>query len=201
MTGLGLIAAIGAQNVFVLTQAVGRRNLILVPLVCFLCDVVLMSAGIAGVGALLASDGRILTLAAAGGAVFLALYGLRSLRAAIGGGGLEAGEASDLDAKGAVLAALGVTLLNPHVYLDTLVLMGGIGSRYPLPDRWAFLGGVLAASFLWFFGLSLFGSLLAPLLRRRLTWTVIQTAVCALLWYQAAGLFRYAAERIFRTGV
>lgn len=192
-TGMGLIVAIGAQNVFVLTNGMGRRNLVVVPLVCFLCDVALMTAGIAGVGALLAADRRVLSAAALGGAAFLAWYGYRALRSAFSGESLSGGGAEAASPGRIVAATLAVTLLNPHVYLDCLVLMGGIGGSYPLPARWFFLGGVLAASFVWFFGLSLFGRVLAPVLGRSRVWSVVQVGVCALLWTQAAGLGRFAA--------
>jgi L-lysine exporter family protein LysE/ArgO len=195
-TGLGLIVAIGAQNVFVLTQGMSRRHLVTVPLVCFLCDVLLMTLGVGGVGTLLASDERLLSAAAGGGAVFLAAYGLRALRAAFGSQGLVGGGAEILGFKKVLAATLAVTLLNPHVYLDSLVLMGGVGSRYPNPERWAFLGGALTASLIWFFGLSLFGRLLAPALGRPRTWRVLQVGVCALLWYQAAGLGGFVLGRL-----
>jgi L-lysine exporter family protein LysE/ArgO len=195
-TGLGLIVAIGAQNVFVLTQGMNRRHLVAVPLICFLCDMVLMSLGIGGVGSFLASDGRLLTAAASGGALFLAWYGLRALRAALSPGSLIGAGSEELGFRKTVAATLAVTLLNPHVYLDCLVLMGSIGSRYPTPDRWFFLSGVLCASFVWFFGLSSFGRLLAPVLGRPRTWRILQAGICALLWHQAVGLGRFAATRI-----
>lgn len=195
-TGMGLIVAIGAQNVFVLTQGMSRRHLLTVPLVCFLCDVALMTLGVGGVGSILTADARLLTAAAAGGALFLFYYGFRALRAAFASGALVGTEAEPMSFKRVLAATLGVTLLNPHVYLDSLVLMGSIGSRYPVPARWTFLGGVLVASFVWFFGLSLFGRLLAPVLGRPRTWRVLQTGVCALLWYQAAGLGRFVLDRL-----
>lgn len=193
-TGMGLIVAIGAQNVFVLTQGMTRRNLLIVPLICFLCDVALMTLGVAGVGALLAADSRVLSAAALGGAAFLAWYGFRALRSAFAGGSLVGGGSAYGSFAKIAAATLAVTLLNPHVYLDCLVLMGGVGGSYPLPARWFFLGGVLCASFVWFFGLSLFGRALAPILGRPRVWSVIQVGVCALLWLQAAGLGRFALE-------
>lgn len=195
-TGLGLIAAIGAQNVFVLAQGMGRRHLLLVPGICFLCDVALMTLGVCGVGALLASDGRVLTAAAIGGAVFLLAYGFSALRSAFSGASLSGGSAPALSTGRAAAATLAVTLLNPHVYLDTLVLMGSVGSRYPMPDRWFFLFGVLTASLVWFFGLSWFGRALSPVLSRPRVWRGIQLGVCLLLWRQSAGLFLFAAERL-----
>ncbi len=208
-TGFGLIVAIGAQNVFVLTQGMSGRHLVAVPLTCFLCDVILMTIGVGGVGSALAMDTRLTAAAAAGGAAFLGVYGFRALRSAFTDAALAAPAGSSpgegLDQEGrdtaarlrAVLAAtLGVTLLNPHVYLDSIVLMGGIGSRFPLPERWVFLAGALGASLIWFFGLSLFGRLLAPVLGKPKVWRVLQVGICALLWSQAVGLGRFAAAAL-----
>lgn len=193
-TGMGLIVAIGAQNVFVLTQGMSGRHLVTVPLVCFLCDVALMTLGVGAFASVLAIDGRFTALAAAGGAIFLAFYGLRALRGAFENRALVAGAAKIEDFKTVLAATLGVTLLNPHVYLDSVVLMGGIGSRFPTPERWAFLAGALSASLVWFFGLSLFGRLLSPILSRPKIWRVLQVCICVLLWSQAAGLARFAVD-------
>lgn len=212
-TGFGLIVAIGAQNVFVLTHGMRGRHFLAVPLICFLCDVVLMTLGVGGIGSALAMNERLTALAAAGGALFLGAYGFRSLRSAFKNTALvaetadRAGEDDEVNAGGAgdgregtfksvLLATLAATLLNPHVYLDSIVLMGGIGSRFPLPDRWIFLSGALSASLVWFFGLSLFGRLLAPVLGKPKVWRVLQIAVCALLWSQAFGLGRFAASAL-----
>ncbi|OHE68217.1 MAG: hypothetical protein A2413_13535 [Treponema sp. RIFOXYC1_FULL_61_9] len=196
-TGLGLIVAIGAQNVFVLTRGMRGDHPVAIPLACFLSDVVLMTLGVGGLGAAFASDRTALALASAAGALFLAWYGLRSLRAAFGNGALVAdADSSGKEGLGKALAAtMAVTLLNPHVYLDGVVLMGSLGSRFPGNERWSFLGGALCASLLWFFGLSLFGRILAPVLSRPRTWRIMQAGICALLWFQAAGLGRFAVSR------
>ncbi len=230
-TGFGLIVAIGAQNIFVLTQGMSGRHLVVVPLICFLCDVILMTLGVGGFGSVLALNEGLTAAAAAGGAIFLAFYGFRSLRAAFrntalvassasaaaADGGMPDGQApggataavADGSARGSeahgtfkavLFATLAVTLLNPHVYLDSIVLMGGIGSRFPLPDRWVFLAGALGASLVWFFGLSLFGRLLAPVLGKPKVWRVLQAAVCALLWSQAFGLGRFALASLASAG-
>jgi L-lysine exporter family protein LysE/ArgO len=192
-TGMGLIVAIGAQNVFVLTQGISGRHLVTVPLVCFLCDVVLMTIGVGAFASILSLDNRFTALAAAGGAAFLAVYGFRALVFAFRADSLVADTAGVRDFKSILAATLGVTLLNPHVYLDSIVLIGGIGSRYPVPDRWVFLAGVLSASLVWFFGLSLFGRLLSPILSMPKVWRALQVGICALLWSQALGLARFAA--------
>jgi L-lysine exporter family protein LysE/ArgO len=198
-TGFGLIVAIGAQNIFVLTRGMSGRHLVTVPLVCFLCDVVLMTIGVGGFGSVLALDGRFTAAAAAAGAVFLGVYGFRALRSAFRNSALVADKTDSVGEtsfKAVLAATLGVTLLNPHVYLDSIVLMGSIGSRFPVPDRWFFLSGALVASLVWFFGLSLFGRLLAPVLSRPRIWRVLQAGVCALLWSQAYSLGRFAASAL-----
>ena len=168
VTGLGLIVAIGAQNVFVLRQGISRRNVFPVALTATLCDAVLISVGVAGVGTIIASVQWMALLAGIGGAVFLIGYGLVSLRSAV----LEV--SADWDppatevrsARWAVGATLAISLLNPHVYLDTVVLLGGIGGQLPAEGRIAFTVGAVIASTAWFFSLAFGARTLAPWFRR-----------------------------------
>lgn len=194
--GMGLIAAIGAQNVYVLDHGIGQRHMLAVPLVCFGGDLLLMSLGVCGAGAAFSENRGLGAAAAAAGALFLTRYGFRAAREALRGTAALSGNGAAMETRrAAVLGAFAVTFLNPHVYVDSLVLMGGIGARYPFPERGAFLAGVLAASFVWFFGLSLFGALLAPILSRPRAWRILQGFVCAMLWRQAADLAGYALAR------
>lgn len=186
--GAGLIIAIGAQNAFVLSQGVRGRYPVLIPLICWLCDIILILAGAAGLGGLLAGHPRWMRLAAWGGAMFLTVYGFRSLRSAIAGGRLEDDPAAVLSLRAAVLTTLAVTLLNPHVYLDTVVLLGSLSGQYADPGRYVFAAGAIGASFAWFFTLSLGARLLAPLFRRRVAWRILDTAVCLTMWSIAVSL-------------
>jgi L-lysine exporter family protein LysE/ArgO len=171
LTGLSLILAIGAQNAFVLRQGLMRRHVLALALFCALSDAVLVSAGVAGFGALTAAFPalpRLMTLAGAG---FLTVYGIDRLRAALRGGhALDAGnEARGLGATLALAAAF--TWLNPHVYLDTLGLIGAVSTGFATTtERVAFAAGAIAASFVFFFSLGFGARLLAPLMRSPRAW-------------------------------
>lgn len=186
--GGGLIVAIGAQNAYVLSQAVRRNYILVIPLICTVCDAVLIAAGVSGVGTLVASSPRLAGLATWGGAAFLLWYGGRAFRSALQGGTLEADRAAVPTLKAAVMATLAVTLLNPHVYLDTVVLLGGVSGQYNQTGRILFGAGAVSASVLWFFSLSFGGQLLAPLFRRPLAWQVLDGLVCAVMWTIALSL-------------
>lgn len=186
--GAGLIIAIGAQNAFVLSQGVRGRYPVLIPLICWFCDIVLILAGAAGLGGMLANHPRWMRMAAWGGAVFLVVYGFRSLQSALAGGRLESDDAAVLSVRAAVLTTLAVTLLNPHVYIDTVVLLGSLSGQHADPGRYYFAAGAICASFAWFFTLSLGARLLAPLFRRPLAWRVLDTAVCLTMWSIAVSL-------------
>ena len=173
--GGGLIIAIGAQNAFVLSHGVRRNHPLPIALVCGLCDALLILLGVSGVGTLVASNPLLGQIAAWGGALFLLWYGMRSLQSALRGDTLQA-ESSAKNTLPAVLGAtLAVTLLNPHVYLDTLVLLGGISGQFPAQERYLFGAGAMTASFAWFLVLSLGAGLLAPLFRHPLAWRILDT--------------------------
>lgn len=186
--GGGLIVAIGAQNAFVLSQAVRKNYILIIPLICITCDAVLIAAGVSGVGKAVASNPGFAKLAAWGGAAFLFWYGARAFRSALAGGRLEADEAAAPTLKAAVLATLAVTLLNPHVYLDTVILMGSVSGQYSRDGRIFFGIGAVCASILWFFSLSLGGQFLAPLFRRPVAWRVLDGLVCVVMWTIALSL-------------
>ncbi|MEQ9258772.1 MAG: LysE/ArgO family amino acid transporter [Roseovarius sp.] len=184
--GLSLILAIGAQNAFVLRQGLRRAHVFAVCLTCALSDAVLIAAGVAGFGALAEAVPWLETAMRWGGAAFLAWYGARSFLAAWrGGAALEAGEgAGSLTA--ALFTCLALTWLNPHVYLDTVVLLGSISAQYD--NRLAFALGGMTASFTFFFGLGYGARLLAPLFRRPASWRVLDAGVGAVMWVIAASL-------------
>ena len=182
-TGAGLIIAIGAQNAHVLAQGVRREHNWLVAAVCSFCDAALIFLGAAGVGTLVAQHPLLRDIAGYGGAVFLFLYGCRALRSAYGGGVLQGDERLAGQTRMAVLVAtLAVTLLNPHVYLDTIVLLGGISGRFEGHGRYLFALGASSASLLWFFALSLCGRALAPVFRKPLAWRILDIGVWLTMW-------------------
>jgi L-lysine exporter family protein LysE/ArgO len=186
--GASLIGAIGAQNIFVLRQALMRRHVLPVALFCAMTDAVLVIAGALGLGALV-KDTRIgLFVIALGGAAFLFWYGAKALRRALAPSALTAEENGPTDLRGTLLTVAAVSWLNPHVYLDTVVLLGGISASYPAGRQVWFVIGVIAASFSWFFALGYGGRALAPLFRKPAAWRIFDLGVAAIMWLIAARL-------------
>lgn len=188
--GGGLIVAIGAQNAFVLTQSVRRNHHLAVAALCILCDGLLISLGVTGVGTVVASNPTLGSIAAWGGAAFLSWYGFNSFLSAIRGGSLEEGEETGKTLRHTLMLTLAVTLLNPHVYLDTIVLMGSISGQFATPDRYVFGLGAFVASAVWFIVLSLGGQMLAPAFKREITWRILDGVVCLTMWAIAASLVK-----------
>ncbi len=186
--GASLIIAIGAQNVFVLRQALLRHHVLQVVLFCALTDAVLVIVGAIGLGAAVRGSEAALRIIALGGAAFLTWYGIQAIGRAIAPGTLEPASGAASSPREALATVAAVTLLNPHVYLDTVVLAGGISASYG-PDLQAwFVGGVIAASFAWFFVLGYGGRALAPLFRNPSAWRVFDIGIAAVMWLIAARL-------------
>lgn len=180
---LSLIVAIGAQNAFVLRQGLRREHVGAVVAVCALLDVALMAAGVFGLGALVQSSPRALTVIAWAGAAVLAVYGLQALKRALAPGQLLASQAGQCAPPAQVVRqVLAISLLNPHVYLDTVVLVGAVGAGQPAALRPVFLAGAGAASALWFAALGYGARLLTPLFARPAAWRVLDLAVAALMF-------------------
>lgn len=174
--GLSLILAIGAQNAFVLRQGLRQAHVFAVCLVCSLSDAVLIAAGVAGFGWIVAAAPEFVSVLAWGGAAFLIVYGVLSIRSAlVGGAALESGGESVGSLGAAVLTCLVLTWANPHVYLDTMVLLGSVANTHP--DRAAFGAGAVLASFTFFFTLGYGARLLAPLFSRPTAWRVLDAVV------------------------
>ena len=186
--GAGLIMAIGAQNAFVLRQGLAKRYVFVSALICALCDMVLISAGVAGMGSLITAHPALLAAAKWGGAAFLAFYGLRSAIAAFRAQGLTAASQGASGYAAAIAMAFSFSLLNPHVYLDTVVLLGAVGGQQPDGERIAFALGAMSASVLWFFGLAYGARLLAPLFARPVAWRVLDGLIAVVMWGLAVSL-------------
>jgi len=185
--GLSLIMAIGAQNAFVLKQGLLRNHVFAVCLFCATSDAALIAAGVAGAGAIARNAPWFLQAMRWGGAAFLLWYGLRSARAAWRGGEALQASAGAAPALGPTLATLAaLTWLNPHVWLDTVVLIGSISSAQP--DRLGFALGAMSGSFLFFFSLGYGARLLAPLFARPVAWRVLEAGVALVMWAIAATL-------------
>jgi L-lysine exporter family protein LysE/ArgO len=172
-----LILAIGAQNAFVLRQGLRRAYVGAVVVVCCLSEAALIFAGVAGFGALSATAPWVIEAMRWGGAAFLLVYGLRSLRAAWrAGASLDAGGAATGSLQAAIGTALVLTWANPHVYLDTVGLIGAVAATYG-PGRWLFGTGALSASVLFFVLLGYGARVLAPLFARPGAWRVLDAVV------------------------
>ena len=187
--GASLIIAIGAQNAFVLRQGLKRQHVFLSALFCAVSDLALISAGVFGLGALLRGQDWFLIVMTWGGAAFLTWYGAKAALRAFHTEGLETTEGEASLGLGALLATLfAFTFLNPHVYLDTVLLLGGLGARHPEAQRVWFVLGASLASLSWFFGLAYGARLLAPLFRRPLTWRILDGLIAAVMFTLAGSL-------------
>ncbi|MBO9536906.1 LysE/ArgO family amino acid transporter [Herbaspirillum sp.] len=179
---LSLIVAIGAQNAFILKQGIRGQHMFLVCLLCAAADALLIAAGVSGFQTLLQRFDWIDPVARYAGAAFLLWYGLRSLRAALGNTqALHASSEADQPLARTLAICLALTFLNPHVYLDTVVLMGSISARFP-EHGLAFWGGASLASFSFFFTLGYGARLLRPLFARPQAWKVLDLLICAVMW-------------------
>ncbi|MBP0047959.1 amino acid transporter [Marinobacterium sp. AK62] len=187
-TSAGLIMAIGAQNAFVLTQSLKREYHWPVALLCMFFDAVLVTAGVAGLGVLINQSPTLLEIARWGGALFLFWFGLQAARRAFNSHQLETRDKGISSLRTALLTAVAVTLLNPHAYIDTVVLLGGIGGQYEPGLRWWFAVGAITFSIIWFTSLCAGARWLAPLFRKPMAWRVLDGLICLMMWTIAASL-------------
>lgn len=188
LLGASLIVAIGAQNAFILRQGLLREHVFLLCLICSLADAVLIAAGVGGLGTLVAQSPRLILVVTLGGAAFLLFYAMLAFRRALRPGVLRAAKTGEGSLKAAVLACLAFTFLNPHVYLDTVLLVGSLSAQFPGPARLAFGIGAAFASFLWFFGLGYGARLLQPLFARPSAWRALDVLIGLVMTAIAVGL-------------
>lgn len=185
--GFSLILAIGAQNAFVLKCGLRREHVLPVVLICVLADALLIFAGVAGSGALARELPWFESAMRYGGAAFLIWYGLQNaLSAWRGGASLEAHTQPRNSLKATLLTLLAMTFLNPHIYLDTLVLIGSISAQYE--DSYLFGAGALLSSVIYFFALGFGARLLSPLFAKAMAWRVLDAIIAATMWAIAASL-------------
>ena len=172
-----LIMAIGAQNLFVLRQGLKREHVGPVVLFCGSADALLILAGVAGVGAFLAAVPQLTLFLTIGGAAFLGWYGFKALRRMAAPETMAVASNGSISLGGAIAATAGFPFLNPHVYLDTVLLMGAAGSAQPAALRPIFVAGAVSASFTWFAALGYGARLLVPLFARPMAWRVLDAIV------------------------
>ena len=187
----GLIMAIGTQNAFVLAQGQRREHHVPVAMLCIVCDAILVAAGVFGLANVLAQNPTLLAVARWGGVIFLSWYGLQALRRACSRQSLEHSAAvGKRSLRTVLLSALAVTLLNPHVYLDTVLLIGSLGAQQDVPG--AYVAGAASASLLWFSSLALGAAWLAPWLARPATWRMLDVMIAVMMFSVAFQLIRSA---------
>lgn len=185
--GLSLIMAIGAQNAFVLRQGLRREHVFAVCLTCALSDAVLITAGVAGMGWLAREVPWLAPAMTWAGAAFLVVYGALSFRRALAPGALTAAGQGGGSLRTTLLTCLALTWLNPHVWLDTVVLLGSVAAQFP-GNAAAFGIGAATASFAFFFALGYGARALAPVFARPAAWRVLDLAVGLVMWTIAAKL-------------
>ncbi|MBP50458.1 MAG: amino acid transporter [Euryarchaeota archaeon] len=185
---MGLILAIGPQNIFVLRQGLLRSHVFAVCLVCSLSDALLISAGVLGLGSFLAGVEGAELLISVAAALFIAGYGVLRVRSSMDPVGMSVGEEAALGLGPTIGTALAFTFLNPHVYLDTVLLIGGASSRYASDDRVAFAVGASLASFLFFFALGYGARRLSSVLDRPESWRVIDMGIACVMFAIAGAI-------------
>lgn len=187
--GFGLIVAIGAQNAFVLRQGLLRRHLFVTALICSTSDAILIFFGIYGFGAIVLRYPSLILLTTWGGSIFVFFYGLRSFWSLFKSRNLYSDAIdNEADLRSTILATLAFTWLNPHVYLDTLVLVGSVGTQFADVNRLIFGAGAAAASIVWFFGLAYGAAQLAPWLNKPITWRILNALIGIIMWWIAFNL-------------
>ncbi|WP_112245292.1 LysE/ArgO family amino acid transporter [Kribbella monticola] len=180
-TSLSLIVAIGAQNAFVLRQGLRREHILPVVLTCALSDALLISGGIAGLGALIESSPLALNIAKYGGAAFLFTYAAIAARRAFQPKAMKPADHAPAALRSVVLTCLGFTYLNPHVYLDTVVLLGSLANQRGADGRWLYGLGAVAASFGWFFALGFLARKLGPIFARPRAWQFLDGGIALVM--------------------
>jgi L-lysine exporter family protein LysE/ArgO len=186
--GGSLIVAIGAQNAFILRQGLIRAHVFVLCLICALSDALLISAGVGGLGSLVAQSPVLITVVTLAGVVFLASYAVMAFRRAARPGTLVAGVPQAMALKPAIAACLAFTFLNPHVYLDTVVLLGSLSAAFKGGERLAYGVGAALASFVWFFALGYGARFLAPVFAKPAAWRVLDLVIGIVMALLAAGL-------------
>ncbi|MBY5360756.1 amino acid transporter [Rhizobium leguminosarum] len=182
MMGLSLIVAIGAQNAFILRQGLRNEHVFAVCLACAVSDAALIVLGVTSLQQIARFMPWLDPVMRYGGAAFLVWYGARSLYSALrSSGALTAGEATTSSFRQTLATCLALTWLNPHVYLDTVVLLGTISTRYP-GEQASFAAGAVTGSFLFFFSLGYGATRLRPIFSKPSSWRVLETLVAFTMW-------------------
>ena len=186
LISISLILALGPQNVFVLRQGLLRSHVFASCLVCSISDALLIAAGVLGVGLFISEIEGLATWMSIGASIFLIFYGLLRVKSALNPKGLEIDDSESKELWPTILAGLAFTYLNPHVYADTLLLIGGASSSYTGDDKVMFGIGAATASFVFFFSLGYGAKSLSPILNNPESWKIIDLFIAGIMFTVAA---------------
>ncbi len=190
LTGLSLIVAIGAQNAFVIRQGLTRSHVFLVVAICAIADAALIALGIAGLGAAISGLPWLLEVIRWFGVAYLSWFGFKSARAAFKNESLDAAGAAEQSRVKVVTTVLALTLLNPHVSLDTVILVGSIGNQFG-ENKWFFGVGAMLASVVWFTSVGYGAKAASSLMSKPIFWRVLDTIIAVIMFGIAITLAFY----------
>jgi L-lysine exporter family protein LysE/ArgO len=182
--GLGLIVAIGAQNAFVIRQGLSRQHVFVVVAICAIADATLIALGIAGLGAIIQGLPWLLEGVRWFGVAYLTWFGIKSIRSAFKNEAMDTSGAQTTSLKKMVLAVLGFTFLNPHVYLDTVILLGSISNQFA-DDRWIFGFGAMTASIVWFSAIGFGARAASRFMSKPIFWRVLDSLIAFVMFFIA----------------
>ena len=181
LTGLSLIIAIGAQNAFVIRQGLTKQHVFLVVAICAVSDALAIVLGVSGLGAIIQGLPWLLEIIRWFGVAYLTWFGIKSVRSAFKTQSLDASGVQSGSAKNVALTVLGVTWLNPHFYLDTVILLGSIGNQFG-PDKWWFAAGGVLGSFLWFFSIGFGEKAASGLMKKPSFWKILDIVIAIVMF-------------------
>ena len=190
LISISLILALGPQNVFVMRQGLLRSHVFAACLVCSISDALLIGAGVLGVGLFLSEMEELAIWMSIGASIFLILYGCLRVKSALNPKGLEVSDDESQDLWPTILAGLAFTYLNPHVYVDTLLLIGGASSNYAGDEKLMFGIGAATASFVFFFSLGYGAKRLSPILNNPESWKIIDLFIAGVM-FTVAGILLF----------
>ncbi len=181
LTGLSLIIAIGAQNAFVIKQGLLRQHVLLIVLICATSDAILIFLGTGGLGALVQSNQGLLEVVRWFGVAYLTWFGIKSVRSAFSNQSLSASESPTVSAVKVATTALALTWLNPHVYLDTVILLGSVANQFEA-DRWYFAIGASVASVFWFTTIGFGARAASKYMSRPIFWKILDSLIAIVMF-------------------
>ena len=180
LAGLSMIVAIGAQNAFVIRQGLTRQHVFIVVAICALCDALLIALGIAGLGAIIQGLPWLLEIVRWFGVIYLSWFGIKSVRSAFKNEVMDASGAQTTSLAKVITSVLGFTLLNPHVYLDTVILLGSISNQFA--DKWAFGFGAMTASAVWFSSIGFGAKAASRFMSKPIFWRVLDSLIAVIMF-------------------